>query len=42
METLQGLELVVDTGRKGTDSDVTDISEKVLNTNLLGLLSFDY
>ena len=41
MKTLEGLELVGDTGGEGADSDVTDIAEEVLDADLLGLFGFD-
>lgn len=42
MEALEGLELVVYAGGEGTDCDVTDITEEVLDTDFFGFFSFDY
>lgn len=41
MKTLEGLELVVNAGCKGADSNITDVSEEVFNADLLSFLSFD-
>lgn len=41
MKTLEGLELVVNAGCKGADSNITDVPEEMFNTNLLSFLSFD-
>ena len=38
---MQGLELRSDTGGKSADGDVANVTEEVLNTNLLGLFCLD-
>lgn len=41
VESLKGLELGGDACGEGADGDVTDITQQMLNTDLLGFLGFD-
>lgn len=36
------MELIVDAGGEGTDGDIADVAEEVLDTNFFGFLSFNY